>query len=43
MKVSEIRGALKNNTDADKRLVMHLEVKLRIGYLKFKKVLSELK
>lgn len=43
MKVCDVCGALQAMTDTDKRLVMHLEGKLHTGYLKIRKVLSELK
>lgn len=43
MKVCEVCGALQSTTDTDKRLVMHLEGKLHTGYLKIRKILSDLK
>lgn len=43
MKVCEVCGALQSTVDTDKRLQMHLEGKLHTGYLKVRKVLSELK
>jgi hypothetical protein len=43
MKVCEVCGALQSTTDTDKRMVMHLEGKLHTGYLKIRKVLTELK
>ena len=43
MKVCEICGALQSTTDTDKRMVMHLEGKLHTGYMKIRKVLTELK
>jgi RNA-binding protein Luc7-like 2 len=42
MKVCEVCGALQSLTDTDKRLSMHLEGKLHTGYLKIRKVLTEL-
>ena len=43
MKVCEVCGALQSTVDTDKRLQMHLEGKLHTGYLKVRKVLTELK
>ena len=43
MTVCDVCGALQSTTDTDKRLIMHLEGKLHTGYLKVRKVLSDLK
>ena len=43
MKVCDVCGALQATTDTDKRLEMHLQGKLHTGYMKIRKVLSELK
>lgn len=42
MKVCEVCGALQAESDADKKLSMHLEGKLHTGYLQVRNKLKEL-